>query len=121
MSNLKSYLWNNPTKTSVKTKFAHNTLHLLEWPDFGFVGCPADFIIMSAYLAKRPLTYRQLTSMVDCDKEVVNHFLYVCQLLKILQVTASEKQKAFGFELFSSGMGAKLRRFFGNNSLAKPA
>lgn len=121
MSDLKSYLWNNPTKTSVKTRFNKQNLRLTEWPDFGFVGCPSEFIILSAFLNKKPLSYQQLNKMTACGEAVINHFLYVCHLLKILEVTEIEHHKKFGVELFRGVMGAKLKRFLFEKPLVKSA
>jgi hypothetical protein len=114
MSDLKNYLWNNRSATSEKKRFQHKQLSLSEWPDFGFVGCPKDYIILSAYLVRQPMAYEQLKKIANCSEEVINHFLYVCHMLKFLVVSEVEKanNNAGLFNSLSSNISNKLRAMF---------
>lgn len=114
MSDLKSYLWNTQSTTSVKNRYNRKLIKLNEWPDFGFVGCPNDYIILSAYLVKKPIEYRQLTELTNCSAEVVNHFLYVCTMLKIIEfseIVNTREHKSF-LNVLPNGLTAKLRHLF---------
>ncbi len=114
MSNLKFFLWNNKTSTSIKNKYNNKQFRLNEWPDFGFVGCPKDYIVLSAYLMKQTLSYEQIKSLVNQDESTVNHFLYVCRMLCIIQVSDQQqikvKDKMLG--LLANDFSSKLRKMF---------
>jgi hypothetical protein len=114
MSDLKNYLWNNRSSTSEKRRFQHKLLQLTEWPDFGFVGCPKDYIVLSAYLVKQPLAYEQLRKISNCSDEVINHFLYVCHMLKIMVIREPEKsQHGTGLlNALSSNISSRLKAMF---------
>ncbi len=114
MSDLKNYLWNNQSLTSVKKKYNSKVLRLNEWPDFGFVGCPKEYIILSAYLVKQPIDYNQLKRITNCSDEIINHFIYVCNMLKI--ITISDKQASSNkhnlFNILSTNFSTKLKQMF---------
>ncbi len=114
MSNLKFFLWNNKTLTSVKNKYHNQCFKLNEWPDFGFVGCPKDYIVLSAYLMKQSLSYDEVKSLVDDDEETSNHFLYVCRMLQIITVTENDQPgtKSKVMKILSTDISAKLRKIF---------
>ena len=114
MSDLKFFLWNNPSYSSTKSKYNNKVLQLKEWPDFGFVGCPKEYIILSAYLMKAPIDYKQLKKISSCNEEVINHFIYVCSMLKIIESYDCQRStvKAKMLSTLSSGLSVKLKRFF---------
>jgi len=112
MSDLKNYLWNNQSLTSVKKKYQNKVLSLNEWPDFGFVGCPKEYIVLSAYLIKQPIEYRQLKTLTQCSDEVINHFIYVCNMLKIINITEKDKSKNRLLNNLSSNISHKLKQMF---------
>ncbi|MCB1584493.1 MAG: hypothetical protein KDI92_15665 [Xanthomonadales bacterium] len=114
MTDLKNYLWNNKNNTSVKTKFNGKILKINEWPDFGFVGCPKEYIVLSAYLIKQPIQYNQLKAISKCDVETINHFLYVCHMLKLLIVSEPKREniKESIVSIFTTDISSKLRQIF---------
>lgn len=112
MSDLKRFLWNNKTPTSIKMRHANKQFSLREWPDFGFVGCPGEYITLSAYLVRQNLTYQQLQSLSQADNEAINHFLYVCQMLQILNLTEVSDQSDSGFRNMTSRLSQKLKKLF---------
>lgn len=114
MSDLKSFLWNNQTPTSTKSKYNHKNLKLTEWPDFGYVNCPNDFIVLSAYLVKHTMSYRAIKKLTGIDSETLNHFIYVCRMIGIIEVTAAENQinKDRMMKLFKTDFSMKLRAMF---------
>jgi|GEM_PF-3417097 len=114
MSDLKFFLWNNPSHSSTKSKYNNKVFQLNEWPDFGFVGCPKEYIILSAYLMKEPIAYKRLKKISNCSEKVINHFIYVCSMLKIIDVSDYQKSKnnASRLNSLSSGIGVKLKRLF---------
>jgi hypothetical protein len=118
MSNLKSFLWNNKTSTSIKNKYTNKTLALREWPDFGFVGCPGEYITMSAYLVKQNLTFKELQTVCAGSTEDINHFLYVCQMLQILEVSEITAQPDSSFKVMKSKLGQKLKALFFERQVA---
>ncbi len=114
MSDLKNYLWNNRTATSEKIKYQNKILSLTEWPDFGFVGCPKDYIILSAYLVKQPIAYDQLKLISNCSEPVINHFIYVCNMLKIITISDPvNSQTGSGIlNILSSNISNRLKAMF---------
>lgn len=114
MSELKNYLWNSPTSTSTKSKYKNHLLSLTEWPDFGHVGCPKEYIVLSAYLMKQPLKYKQLKKLTGCGEEVINHYIYVCVMLKIMKIDEpnNSKQKPQKTNSLSTSFGLKLKQMF---------
>lgn len=114
MSDLKKFLWNNRTETSEKNRFQNKLVTLTEWPDLGIVNNPKDYIILSAYLVKKPIAYNQLKKISNCSEEMINHFLYVCNMLKIMVVKEPEKSSegAGLFNVLSSNLSTKLKALF---------
>ncbi len=114
MSNLKFFLWNNKTPTSIKNKYSNQCFRLNEWPDFGFVGCPRNYIVLSAYLMKQTLSYDQVKSLAHGDEETTNHFLYVCKMLQIIDIYQQEKLKTKDkmIKILSTDISSKLRKMF---------
>ena len=114
MSDLKFFLWNNPSSSSTKSKYNNKVFKLKEWPDFGFVGCPKEYIILSAYLMKEPIAYKRLKKISNCSERVINHFIYVCSMLKIIDTSDYQKSntKTHVLNSLSSGLGMKLKRLF---------
>lgn len=113
MSNLKSFLWNNKTSVSVKkNNYSKQLFRLRQWPDFGFVGCPVDYLTMSAYLARHTLSYQQICELTGADEADVNHFIYVCRMLQILETEQNTVEKSHKIKLFSNVFTAKLRAVF---------
>jgi hypothetical protein len=112
MSDLKSFLWNNKTATSIKKRNTNKQFTLREWPDFGHVGCPGEYITMSAYLVRHALTFKQLKLLCQSNSDEINHFLYVCQMLQILEVSEVSDQANKGFKTMTSRLGQKLKGLF---------
>lgn len=100
--------------TSEKKRFQNKLLSLTEWPDFGFVGCPREYIVLSAYLVKQPIAYDQLKKASNCSEEVINHFLYVCNMLKIMVVKEPDNNPNGSglFNALSSNISSKLKAMF---------
>ena len=112
MSDLKFFLWNNKSSTSVKSRYEDKQFQLDQWPDFGFVGCPSEYIVISAHLIKRPLSYQQLLKITQSSKEVINHFIYVCVMLNIIDVKDCEESNNKNVEIFKNSFTAKLKSIF---------
>lgn len=93
-------------------------LALHEWPDFGFVGCPGDYITMSAYLVKQNLTFKELQTLCSGSTEDINHFLYVCQMLQILDTSDIHAQQDSRFKIMKSRLGQKLKAMFFERQVA---
>jgi hypothetical protein len=114
VSDLKSFLWNSRTPTSEKHKYSKQNLRLTEWPDFGFVGCPKDYIVLSAYLVKHTMSYETIQRLTGVESKVLNHFIYVCRMIGIIQVTEPEKRnnKERVMKLFKNDFSVKLKAMF---------
>ncbi len=113
MSDLKSFLWNNKSSVSVKqNNYASLSFKLRQWPDYGFVGCPAEYITISAYLARHHLDYQQICDLTEASQESVNHFIYVCRMLQIMEMQQHKAEKNRRIKLFSNVFTAKLRAVF---------
>lgn len=114
MSDLKCFLWNNRTVTSEKNKYTKHQIKLNEWPDFGFVGCPNDYIVLSAYLVKEAMSYEQIKSLFNVKAETLNHFIYVCKMLGIINVTQIQKQSnnKVMMKKLTSNLSIKLKSIF---------
>lgn len=114
MTDLKSLLWNNRTPRSEKNKYHQHNLKLTEWPDFGFVREPQDYIVLSAYLMKDSMSYEGLKRLTDVDSKTLNHFIYVCRMLRIIEVAEPEKQLSADRikRLFKTDLSEKLRAMF---------
>lgn len=119
MYDLKSFLWNSKSVTSTKNRYKYESFQLTEWPDFGHVGCPGDYIILSAYLVKRSLNYQELKSLTTCSTTDLNHFLYVCKMLQILNIEENQYDGSIGTQIkrVSNEIGRKLKSFFFTNQL----
>ncbi len=116
MSNLKSFLWKNKTSVSIKRKnYAKEVFQLTQWPDFGFVGCPADYITISSHLIKKPLTFQQINQLTDASESDVNHYIYVCRMLQIIDVKPNLGTSRQPIKLFSDAFTSKLRALFFNS------
>lgn len=114
MSDLKSFLWNKRTPTSERNKYFHQILKLTEWPDFGIVDHPRDYIVMSAYLVKQAMSFEALEDLTGVETKTINHFVYVCQMLGIIKITEPEKSnsKLNMKRLLKTDLSVKLRAMF---------
>jgi len=112
MSDLKFFLWNNKTGTSTRSRYQKKQFRLHKWPDFGFVGCPSEYILLSAHLIKRTMSYEQLLKLSNSTQEVVNHFIYVCVMLDIIDVKDNQGAKRSHADSFANSFTAKLKSIF---------
>ncbi len=113
MSNLKSFLWKQKTSVSTKSKKYHNQLlRLKQWPDFGFVGCPEDYITISSFLIRKPLTFKQIKQLTDAADEDLNHYIYVCRMLQIMEITENSGVQDKPIRMFADAFTSRLRSLF---------
>lgn len=112
MSDLRFFLWNDQSLVSTKSRDSNKNkkFKLIEWPDFGFVGCPSEYITLSAYLMAQPMSFQQLLKLVN-NESLVNHFIYVCKMLNI--ITESPNNKAVEtLKTFKTDLSVKLKSIF---------
>ena len=111
MSDLKFFLWNNKTVTSTKSRYEKKQFQLDKWPDFGFVGCPSEYILLSAHLIRKKMSYQQLMGLTNASKDVINHFIYVCVMLNIMTVEDCKNSVKYSHS-FKNNFAAKLKSIF---------
>lgn len=114
MNSIQETIWENITKTPLKSSLEGKYYRLSEWPNFGFSKYSPDFIVLSAHLTKKFLNKNELLKLINADDHIVNHFLNASSLLQILEVSERSVEPTT-FESSTNIFTLKLKKIFGFN------